>query len=67
MATIVAVRSPESCDRCSVQAYWRFDHDQVSLCFCGHHSGVYMRALQEQGFTPTLLVVSRHPAGTATR
>ena len=60
MATIVAVRSPEHCDSgsCSAQAYWRFDSPAgTQLCFCGHHSTEHMRALQDAGFTPSLLVV----------
>jgi hypothetical protein len=67
MATIVAVTSLEICDcsGCGAQAYWRFDLNEHSLTFCGHHSGEHMRILQTQGFVPSLLVLSRHPAGTA--
>lgn len=64
MATLVAVRSPEHCDSasCSAQAYWRFDSKTgTHLCFCGHHSDQHMRALQDAGFTPSILVVQMPP------
>lgn len=62
MATaVIAVRSPETCDCCGVQAYWRFDSGTTasSLCLCTHHCHEHAQALRAAGFTPKVLVVRR--------
>lgn len=61
MPTLVTVKAPECCDRCSARAFWRYTSNAITptqvLCFCEHHSHALMAPLKAAGFTPAMLVV----------